>query len=465
MARSTFGFLLGCGLIAVVAWACGSSGGTGDGDGDGTAPPADDGRDGTVEVVDDSLEAFCSGSGPVVTIEYGATTYDECTGAIAETTFVNALCTCHDVRLAGYLKTRACDSAVASCAGATDEGGGAVGIDNKYSVSAGYSDVGGSFAIAGPETSIFFGYVRARGDFRLAANATVPGYTTVARNAWFGGNFTGLGPVTIDGDLHKQGRVTALPLTVDGDTFTEAVAIDLPCPCGDDEILDVAPLVDYARDHNDNATVGLSPTVLKQVVGDVEVTLECGRFYVEEVSGLGNIVVNVTGRVALFVEGNIAAAGNLEFNLTPEGEIDIFVKGDLLLIGNASFGTKDRPAGTRIYVGGSGDITLIGAGGFVGNVYAPRSLVTATGYAEVYGSIFARDFVSPGYASFVYDLAIEHAGDDCPPEHVPPGVCTRCAGCTGGTACVGGICTDCRVDADCCSQEVCIDGRCTTLIM
>jgi hypothetical protein len=446
------------GLLVLPAAGCGSTGVTGD---DGTSPA--DGRDGRVD--DDSLEAFCEGSGPVVEVGEGDERHTECTGSIAETTFVSALCTCHDVTVAGYLKTRACDSDDASCAGATDDGGGAVGINNRYLISAGYSDVGGSFAITGPDPTLFFGYLRARGDFRLAGNGNVPGYTTVARNAWFGGNFTGVGPVSIDGDMHKQGNVVGLPLTVDGETFTETVTLDPTCPCADDEILEVGPLVDFARDHNDNATVGLTPTLLKNVIGDVEVTLECGRFYVEEVSGLGNIVVNVTGRVALFVEGNIAAAGNLEFNLTPEGEIDIFVKGDLLLIGNASFGTKDRPAGTRIYVGGIQDITLVGAGGFVGNVYAPRCLVTAVGYAEVWGSVFARDFVSPGYANFVYDLAIQHAGDDCP-EPLPPGIdCSRCRGCTGGTACVDGVCTDCRTDEDCCGQEVCTYGRCATLII
>jgi len=182
---------------------------------------------------------------------------------------------------------------------------------------------------------------------------------------------------------------------------------------------------------------------------------------VERMAGIGNIIINVTGRVALFVDDSIATTGNLEFRLAPAGEIDIFIRENLVLTGRATFGEKSRPAASRIYVGGAGDVLLIGDGQFVGNVYAPRSLVTAIGYANVWGSVFARDFVSPGYADFTYDRAIQDAGDTCDVPLPPPGTCTTCGTCTGGTACVGGTCGPCRSDADCCSQLICSNGQCT----
>jgi hypothetical protein len=94
-------------------------------------------------------------------------------------------------------------------------------------------------------------------------------------------------------------------------------------------------------------------------------------------------------------------------------------------------------------------------------VYAPRSRVTAVGYLKVYGSVFARDFAIPGYADFSYDRAIQHAGDGCDVPLPPPGTCSPCGSCTGGTACVEGACGACRTDADCCSQLVCMSGVCS----
>ncbi len=142
-------------------------------------------------------------------------------------------------------------------------------------------------------------------------------------------------------------------------------------------------------------------------------------------------------------------------------EIDVFVKGNLVLAGKGSFGDKSRPAATRIYVGGASDIVLVGAAGFVGNVYAPRANVTAVGYADVWGSVFANNFTSPGYAHIVYDRAILQAGQGC---GGPPATCNLCGVCPNGLACVQGKCVDCTSDKDCCSQAICNNGFCGPLI-
>jgi hypothetical protein len=113
-----------------------------------------------------------------------------------------------------------------------------------------------------------------------------------------------------------------------------------------------------------------------------------------------------------------------------------------------------------VYIGGDGNVMLVGDGEFVGFVYAPRSLVQMVGYGAFRGGLFARDFVCPGFADFVYDLAINHAGDPCTTPNPPPGACLPCDTCTGGTACVGGKCGPCGTDADCCGQMICSDGKC-----
>jgi hypothetical protein len=156
--------------------------------------------------------------------------------------------------------------------------------------------------------------------------------------------------------------------------------------------------------------------------------------------------------------------GNLQIQLGSTAEIDIFIENDLNLVGLAVFGDKSRPAATRIYVGGSGNVNLVGAGEFVGNLYAPSSLVTAPGYLDVYGSVFANDFQIPGYADFNYDSAITEVGSGCAPVK-PSGGCTQCGECTNGLACVSGQCGACTTDTDCCGQLVCADGQCEPLLV
>jgi len=132
---------------------------------------------------------FCSGSGPIVVVgdSEGGTTTSQCTGQIAEEIFKSALCTCQDVNLQGYLRTRGFSSA----SGAVDAGtnGAPVGINGNYvipalAVNAGFTDVGGSFAVAGADSLAFAGDFTVNGDFHAASSLTLAGYTPIAGSAW-----------------------------------------------------------------------------------------------------------------------------------------------------------------------------------------------------------------------------------------------------------------------------------------
>ncbi|MBI5481837.1 MAG: hypothetical protein HY906_23475 [Deltaproteobacteria bacterium] len=467
-------------MAVALALACGCGSGTtlgrwdGGGAEDGAAdvaepdgaPPPDGAQDDAapVDAGGDSTIDFCGTSGPIISVGDGVNVYEVCTNQIAENVFRNALCTCNNVTLAGYLETHSFDSNLGPPGGSLDDSGGAVGINNHYSLSAGYTNVGGSLSIAGPQSVSFIGYLEVHGDLFLEATATVAGYTRVRRNAWFGGDVWS-GALTVDGDVHREGSIYSIQTDIGGTETQAPVSVAKPCDCDPSHLVDVTGIVDYAATHNDNAAIGLDPAALKDVFWAKDITLPCGRFYLDELSGLAKITVNVTDRVALFIGGDLNTAGVVEFNLSAGAEVDIFIKGNLVLAGVGTFGDKDHPARTRLYVGGSNDITLIGAGGFVGNVYAPRALVTGVGYVELYGSIFARDFISPGYAYLVYDRAIQTVGEVCDAPEPPAGTCTLCTVCTGGEACVGGVCGACTSDADCCGLEVCYNDLCVPLLL
>jgi hypothetical protein len=392
----------------------------------------------------------------------GSTAGGNCSGKIASTTFLGALCTCRDANLKGYLRTRGFDSQKAPYDPAKDKFGGSVGINRRYVVAdeganAGFTDIGGSLAIAGGDSMAFNGALMTEGDFRTSGRIDVKGYTRIGRHAFVGGDVTNAGFATVEGDLRIAGR-DMLPLVVSGARFTQAVSVAPPCACDVDDILPVEAIVSGIRAQNDNAKVGLPTGALAFVLGSKKVKLSCGVYYLDAIGGAGNIEIDVEGKVALAIGGELEPTGNFDIHLGSGAELDVFVGGRVRAVGRASFGDKARPYASRIYAATSEEVVLTGASEFVGNLYAPRARVRATGYLDVWGSVFALDFVAPGYASIVYDRAILTAGDTC--DAPPPPSCNRCGSCGGGDACVNGKCGACRTDDDCCGQLVCQGGKC-----
>lgn len=165
------------------------------------------------------------------------------------------------------------------------------------------------------------------------------------------------------------------------------------------------------ENNNDNAAAGLDPEALANVVGYRELTLPCGRYYLDSVNAATELVINVPNRVALFVGGDFFVSGNVKVSLAGTGEIDIFVVGDFLVNGAGHFGDPARPAGSRIYVAGNKGIALNGSSTFIGNLFAPNAIVSANSNLEVFGSIYSAGFVANGWAKIHYDKGILKAGE------------------------------------------------------
>lgn len=427
---------------------------------DGGPPPLPDAPDARID-----RTMFCMGMGPPVIVGDSTMSTATCAGAIATSVFDNSVCSCDDTNIVGYLRTRSFDSGVPGSS--DDDWGAPVGVNRNY-LTGGYADIGGSFTIATSSATTFAGYLRIRGDGRFGGDISAIGRVDVYRDLWILGSVALTVEANVTGDLHQPtGRLFGFPTSsVGGSTIRSAFTVERPCACDPSEIVDIAGIVAAGRAENDNADIGLMPGVLDPVIGlGVDIELPCGRFYLSGISGLGDITLHVNGRTALFVDGDVNALGVFDIDIGPDGELDMFIGGQLLSIGAGSYGDRNRPARTRIYAAGGGDVTIIGATGFVGNVYAPNARITAPGATTVYGSLFGRQIDMPGYLDVHYDRAILDVDVDCPP---PTGGCEMCGGigCSDHTACILGACTGCTSDADCCAPLVCYpDGTCDSLLI
>lgn len=474
--------------------------GSGSGASDAGAGAGEDAADGEI-----TREAFCSGRGPVIRVPTGD---DEqggagvCTGTIARRVFKNAICTCEDLLFAGYLNTGSFSSA--------DEvetlikQGGAVGV-NGTTAAGSYMDVGGSLRIYGgarvedtydlADPTLSGGWINVAGDLEAKSPIVLAGLLTVARDARLQGGATFLGVAGIGGTLYTPPGSWPLPALASA-YKQETMNLEPPCPCRPEQLLDVDAIVQEGKRVNDNhnPAVNLDPRALSNLGFAQILKLPCGRFYLDEITGVGAVRLEIGGRTALFVGGDVATTGAVQIALAPGAELDLFVAGNLTQVGFSPLGDRRRPADVRIFVGGDGDITMVGFEPIGANLYAPRSRLYSPGYLAARGSIFVRELHVQGYVTVDYDREILTRGDDeeClpppppppppppepdagtppppdagePPPPPPPECNDACdESCGSKKTCVDGMCTGCRSDADCCAPLVCYaDGRCGALL-
>jgi hypothetical protein len=281
--------------------------------------------------------------------------------------------------------------------------------------------------------------------------------------------------IVVQGSVRAGGRVVASDLTVGG-TFTvpenatievsgtldapdptrAPVSVPAPCDCGAGALVDIPAEVEARRFDHDDELAGLEPGSLADTSGQVD--LPCGRYFFDRVNAPSDLTIHATGRVAVFVAGDVAVSGRLSITLAPDAELDLLVAGQLVANEPPEIGAEDRPAAARVYVGGSGTVQLGSGGTFYGNLYAPSAELVASGPVEVFGSIFARRIATSGALTAHFDRAVEGAAGECPAVDT---MCTSCLDCRVG-GCVDNTCAPCQTDAHCCAPKVCVGGACVS---
>src|SRR5690606_14441433 len=133
-------------------------------------------------------------------------------------------------------------------------------------------------------------------------------------------------------------------------------------PCGCDDVLDIAALVEQAASDNDNEAAGLSPDALDGFAGEAALELAPGRYYFSSLRAAGDVALRLSGPTAIYGDGDIALAGRLEAVLETEAaELDLFVDGSIHHAGALELGSATAPARVRTYVGGDGNISIAGS--------------------------------------------------------------------------------------------------------
>jgi hypothetical protein len=291
-------------------------------------------------------------------------------------------------------------------------------------------------------------------DVQSGGDVTVDGTFLVGRDLYADGDVTlQSGSLSVVGSVHVPAGDTANGVTSGGGIVDGPVKVPLPCDCS--KPVGIAAIVAAHQASNDDSAISLAATGLDSP--SAPVTLPCGQYYVDGIHG-GAVELDVTGRAALYVDGDVNVDGGLTIALASGTELDLFVAGNVELEGATSLGNVDAPAHMRLYVGGA-TVTLSANAAVGANVYAPGADVQLASNYEMWGALFAQSLQFSGDFTIHYDVSVLQE-----PGCAPPGTsCSTCDDCAGATpACKAGTCTACVTDSDCCAPLTCdsATGRC-----
>lgn len=397
-------------FLLLVIGGCG-----GDAGGADPSPDGGDGGDSAGGDLDDTRVAYCNGSGPPILVGDGTTVVEgQCTGEIAEAAFTHALCTCAQASLQDILTVDAFDSRLGPYQ-PPGLPGGSVGINTTYE-STNVVNIGGSLTIGATSNAVMSDTHQIGDDLRVNATLVVDATVRVGRDAYINGNVSGSDPLLIAGRLFQPpGASTQSAVNASGGEFEQAIAIPAPCACGDDQLVDIAGIVAAGKLNNHNAEIGLDPAIFNGPQQAVDISLPCGRLFVERINaGAAPITIRVEGRTLLYVETDILVENTLQVIVGPDAELDLFVGGNIEATATLNLGQRETPSMFRTYVGGTRPIVLSSGSVFAGNIYAPFAQVQPADAVTVYGAVFARSFATSGNVTIHYDRAINDAGAECP---------------------------------------------------
>jgi hypothetical protein len=446
-------WLAGCGdVTAQPIGAAAGDGGASDGPVDGSSH-VDGPGDGPLPSGDAS--DFCTGQGP---IPLPGTS--ECTGDLAHL-FRFAACACNSLAVSGVLVTESFDSSTdggsSVSAGASIAANGQVATNARSTVAGSVWAGGEGLANGTPAVSLMSPASVTSSialDVESGGDVQVNGTFLVGHDLYADGNVTlQSGSLSVVGGVFIPSGDSASGVTSGGGVMNGPVQVAPPCDCSSP--IDVVSFVAAHQTSNDDAAIGLSTSGLDAPPHPV--ALQCGQYYVDGIHG-GAVELDITGRVALFVGGDLDVDAGLKIVLSAGTELDLFVAGNVALQGTTSLGDVNAPARMRLYVGG-GIVTLSASATVGANVYAPSADVQLASNFEMWGALFAQSLQFSGDFTIHYDTSVLQQ-----PGCTQPGSpCKTCDDCAGATpACKGGTCSACASNADCCAPLDCdtTTGRC-----
>lgn len=351
--------------------------------------------------------AFCQGTGPRIT---AAQIHTLCGGALIAASLPAALCVCTGAS-GGDLLTDSFDSAlgpyVPGSAGGDLASVGPLAPQGTW-------NLGGALRTSDPMgVSGITGSLLVRGSAQI--QGALRGDTVnIQGDAEIGGDIS-LINLTVSGTLITPG--TSVPM-VSGqrstpNTRTAPVTVSPPCPCDLDPYVS-GPILQLTQ-ANDNSRLGLNKDQLEGYAGNPVLTLPCGGYFFQRVSGLGSLELRVTGRVELAIAGGLDVGGQLVISLAPGAELDLYVHGDVTVGGAVAMGDRDAPHRLRFFPGGVDTIRLAGGGYVSAAVLGRRRALITSSPIDFYGAVFA-DSVSINAALRIhYDQQIRSIAGSCGP--------------------------------------------------
>jgi hypothetical protein len=230
----------------------------------------------------------------------------------------------------------------------------------------------------------------------VTLNGGVSAGGTIANDVHSAADMQVGGKYLVDGDLWANGNVIVEPggsLAVLGTLYVPAgdstsdvqapvvnaqVPVTAPCSCATP--IDVSAVVAAYANANDDSSIGLAADApLKGTL-----SLPCGLYYVPAIAG-DAVNLQVAGRVALFVAGDISVTQDLRIELAAGAEVDLFVAGNVSIMGGFEIGDADSPARTRVYVGGTTLALAANANPLAANIYAPNAVLELASNFEMWG--------------------------------------------------------------------------------
>ncbi len=371
------------------------------------------------DAVRDAAPADCEQSGPRYRVGDNAPSRTDCPDGSGAPAFLQALCVCEGYTAGNTLLTDTVNSAATDFPASSP--GGSVGVNGVIEHGGFYLRVGGSLVVAG-------------GGMNLTPSVAPAADLEVGEDLQVGGALQGAGcGVAVGGDARVADRLVLEDLQVGGQLtvpegveinvnggeqvaslLRETVQVDRPCGCDEGDLLDIAAIVDERAALNDNAQLDFDPAELEDYQGLISRTLPCGHFFLNRLSGRGELELVISGRAALYVLGQVHFEGPVYVQLEHGAELDLFFAGDLAADDTLQLGQRNQPERVRLYVGGTGTVNLAKQSWLAGHLYAPRAELVTAGPLEVFGSVFARAVNDEGGLTIHRDTNPLEAGEACP---------------------------------------------------